>query len=779
MINNLLNRVKRVLHNRRSSAQLAFFIQAVTRLKSVHKVRNLLGAFTLLCSFHAFSGGVVNSADESSLRSALAGGGTVTFAVDGVIPLASPLIITVDTVVDATGHAITISGNNAVRVFYVNPAVLFTLQHLTVANGRTNTGAGLFNSAGSVTISDCVFTNNQAIGASGSGGQFPGPGESVTGGAVYNSGNLTILNSSFSGNAVAGGPGGSPTGVPEGGGAVGGDGSGGAIYNVGTVALTNTAFTANSAYGGPGGNAAGNSGFFAPGGGGSAFGGAVFSSGGTLSASNCYFGSTVVSAGTAGTVISGRQINYRGTARGGAIFNSGNAALAKVVITNNFAGGSPASGGALHHTNGTLSVSNAVMLNNSVFADRNTTAITSTGSSGFGGALYNGGNATLTDCLVSSNSVTGGAGVVGVGGGSGGGGDAKGGGLYNSGTLDFSRGALAGNSVSGGIGGAGGPQGGGYGGAIMNDGGSVSLVNCTLAVNKAAGPTSPASGYGGGICNNVALTNCTLANNSAGTGGNIAPLGNPSSCVNTIFFAGLPDNTSGGLVDYGHNISSDSSTAFGGQGSLNNTDPRLGPFGNYGGQTPTIPLTLNSVALDAADNSSAPATDQRGRSRPYNSSADIGAFESSPPYVVAGRFFGLNVSDLLIATLDGTVSIDVPSNGAFRYDNLAAGAHSITASNGQWVVAPNPLTLNLGPDVFDANFTAYRWNTVNLASPSNGMAHVVYAGTNGQVHRFLASSNLLTWFTIATNTVLSSNYYEIFDSGSVGQPVRFYRSVSP
>jgi fibronectin-binding autotransporter adhesin len=733
----------------------------------------------LLSALCCLAGGVVNSADEASLRAALAGGGTVTFSVDGTIALSSPLIITNDTTIDGSGHSIIISGSSSVRVFQVNSGVLFTLLTLTVANGRTNVGAGVLNAGGSVLVSNCVFTNNQVIGATGSGGAFPGPGESVTGGAIYNAGVLVLLNSSLMGNVAGGGTGGGPTGVPEGTGARGGDGSGGAIYNLGYLSLTNISFTGNGAYGGNGGYAFGN---HSPGGGGSAFGGAIFSLNGSLSASNCYFAANAATAGFAGPPVQGRQVSYRGTARGGAIYNpTGNVAIASLMVTNNTASGAPASGGGLHHGSGNLTISNAVLLKNSALADRITTGITSIGSNGWGGGFYNAGTASLTDCLISSNSVGGGAGVSGVGSGSSNGGDAKGGGVYNSGTLSLSRCALAGNSAAGGPGGTNGPSGNAYGGGVMNEGASAQLSNCTVAGNEVAG--GGGNGYGGGVCNSLAITNCTFASNrasgSSAFGGNIAHLGTPSSVVNTIFWAGVPTNASGPLVDYGHNISSDSSASFGAPGSLNNTDPKLGPLGNYGGPTPTMPLLPGSPALDNADNSAAPPTDQRGRTRPYGPAADIGAFESSPPYVIVGRFFGLDVSDSILATLDGTLNTNVPSGGTFRFDGLAAGPHTITASDAQWVVAPNPLSLVLGPDVFDVAFTSYRRNTVNLASPSNGAAHIIYAGTNGQIHRLLASSNLLDWVSIATNAVGPSNYYEVFDPGSVGQPRRFYRSLSP
>src|SRR5580765_4693124 len=110
-----------------------------------------------LCSPVAvLAAGVVTSADEASLRTALVGGGTVTFSVSGTITLANSIIITNDTVLDGSGQAVTISGSNAVRVFYVNSGAQFSLNNLSIANGRTNQGAGLYNAGGTALVSNCT-----------------------------------------------------------------------------------------------------------------------------------------------------------------------------------------------------------------------------------------------------------------------------------------------------------------------------------------------------------------------------------------------------------------------------------------------------------------------------------------------------------------------------------------------------------------------------------------------------------------------------------------------
>ena len=83
----------------------------------------------------AHAGGVVSVCDEAHLLAALAGGGTVTFSCSGTITLTAKITIAADTTIDGSGQAVTISGNNAVRVFTVNSGVTLNLNELTVANG--------------------------------------------------------------------------------------------------------------------------------------------------------------------------------------------------------------------------------------------------------------------------------------------------------------------------------------------------------------------------------------------------------------------------------------------------------------------------------------------------------------------------------------------------------------------------------------------------------------------------------------------------------------------
>src|ERR1051325_7603317 len=113
------------------------------------RIRSLIppAFLTLLIFFQLgnnriFAGGVVTNCTEANLRAAMAGGGLVTFACDGTITLSKTITNSLSATLNGTGHQITISGGNAVRVFYVNTNVNFKLMNLVVADGRGANGAG-------------------------------------------------------------------------------------------------------------------------------------------------------------------------------------------------------------------------------------------------------------------------------------------------------------------------------------------------------------------------------------------------------------------------------------------------------------------------------------------------------------------------------------------------------------------------------------------------------------------------------------------------------------
>ena len=134
-----------------------------------------------------------NAAADTTMGDCATGTGndTIIFNLSGTIALASGLPSIQHTLeIDGTGQTITIDGGGASRVF-LNFSGAVTLNDLTIANGHsTGNGGGIFNS-GPLTITNSTFVGNSA----------------AAGGAISNSGvgTLTVTNCTFSGNAGAGG----------------------------------------------------------------------------------------------------------------------------------------------------------------------------------------------------------------------------------------------------------------------------------------------------------------------------------------------------------------------------------------------------------------------------------------------------------------------------------------------------------------------------------------------------------------------------------------------
>ncbi|MEM7033616.1 MAG: S8 family serine peptidase, partial [Chloroflexota bacterium] len=159
-----------------------------------------------------------NDSGSGSLRQAIADacdGATITFDDDYSIIVSSSLSIDKSLTIDGTGYAITISGNNSVRVIDIDSNGEATLSHLTIRDGQAADGGAIYND-GIVTVGSSTFIDNGAIGH---------------GGGIYNNSNgiVTITNSTFSGNEAE---------------------NSGSLYNRGTATVNNSTFYDSSTEGG-------------------------------------------------------------------------------------------------------------------------------------------------------------------------------------------------------------------------------------------------------------------------------------------------------------------------------------------------------------------------------------------------------------------------------------------------------------------------------------------------------------------------------------------------
>lgn len=413
-------------------------------------------AVTLCSPALSRGGGVVSSPTEAALNSALAGGGTVTFACNGVISLTGPKTISTNTILDATGYSVTLSGQGSVQLLVVNSGVNLTLVNLTLANGKAASG-GAVNNNGTLVANYCTFTNNLARGADGSAGS--------NGSSGGNTG----------GNGTGGGAGASATG--------------GAIYNAGSAGLTNCAFYSNTAVGGAGGQGgAGGNGVYLGGNGGSggagaaAYGGAIYSAN-SLSIANCSLGANGATGGAGGSGGGAGTGGYPGDAgvgglgaagSGAAVYSGQSVSAVDCTFYSNTARSGNCPGGGTNPSSG-----------NGVNGPR--------GVDSLGGGVLNQGGGTFVNCTFYTNSATGGNG--GKGGdaypigihtaGSGGyGGNGIGGGLHNAGTMAVTNCTFSANAVYAGTGGAGGTPGGSSGGAGAAQGGDIAHLGTTFTLKN-------------------------------------------------------------------------------------------------------------------------------------------------------------------------------------------------------------------------------------------------------------------------------------------------------
>ena len=281
--------------------------------------------------------------------------------------------------------------------------------------------------------------------------------------------------------------------------------------------------------------------------------------------------------------------------------------LSQMTFSNGFG---QVDGAGIYNCFGTLTVIDSVITGNETTSG--------TGVRGYGGAIYNCPNSTLTlinTTITKNSAVVGGAicngGLLTILNSTFSGNVArqfKGGAIANYGALTITNSTFSGNTSGSG----------GFAGAILNGGvfqitGTLTINNSTLSGNTAG------EGRGGGIFNvkgsTVVLQNSIIANNSGG------------NC-----------SGAGAMTSNGYNLSSDGTCSFSSTGDLNNTDPNLGPLQSNGGPTQTMALLAGSPAIDSGNPSGCTdgqgnllKTDQRGQPRPDKDDSegcDRGAYES-------------------------------------------------------------------------------------------------------------------------------------------------------
>jgi hypothetical protein len=318
-----------------------------------------------------------------------------------------------------------------------------TISGLTITNGSSNNLISDLYNLGTLTLNYCTVSSNTT-------GSF--------GGGIDNEGTLTMTSCTVSNNYANSGGAGianhnilTMTGCTVSGNTTR-TGDGGGIYNFpyGILVLNDTTITANKA----------------------GVGGGIFNEG-TL------------------TLNGGSISNNKIALDGGGIYNKGTLTSTGCTISGNTAVASGAAGGGIFNKSKATISGGSVSNNSAGYLD------SSTYTRGYGGGVYNQGNAkmTLTGCTVSGNTAT-----------------TNGGGISNQAgaSLTMTRCTVSGNSLSAKA---------RSGGGIFNQSSRTALIGCTVTGN-----TSPLNGGGIQTGTTLVLTDCTVSDNMSGSGGGIQSL---------------------------------------------------------------------------------------------------------------------------------------------------------------------------------------------------------------------------------------------------------------
>gem|GEM_PF-918063 len=253
-----------------------------------------------------------NDSGTGSLRQAIitgnsSGGATISFSVNGTITLLSPLPTITQTMTISGSSAQIIDGAGLCQPFSVASGATVSIVGVTIQHGLNATAGGAISNSGNLSLASCTLTGNQA----------------AVGGAVYNNstGTLSVYQCTISNNTS--------------------QGNGGGIENTGAASIIASTFADNSAVGGSGGAIANLS------------AGAA-----TLTILNSTFNGNQAT-----------DPSSAGPAMGGAIFsnNGGSCTIQNSTIVGNSQSGTNVldSGGGIGLTNGTCTLTDTILASNS------------------------------------------------------------------------------------------------------------------------------------------------------------------------------------------------------------------------------------------------------------------------------------------------------------------------------------------------------------------------------------------------------------------------------
>ena len=228
------------------------------------------------------------------------------------------------------------------------------------------------------------------------------------------------------------------------------------------------------------------------------------------------------------------------------------------------------------------------------------------------------------------------------------------------------------------------------GGAISIYGnGFHTIVNSTVTQNQ-AGDSGGAIYIHGNL--DVQISNSTFAgNNSASEGKEIMLIGNGILYLQNIIFVCTSPENNDCYVSFGSGgiqYANDSILGFG-----TFADFGLDELADNGGSTNTMALLLGSLAIDAGNNASCPATDQRNIARPQGNGCDMGAFEYTEGPIVTVTPSPVSPTPTRTPTNTETLVPSLTPTKTPTHTSTSTGTYTSTPTpTNTQTVSPTPVT---------------------------------------------------------------------------------------
>jgi CSLREA domain-containing protein len=257
------------------------------------------------------------------------------------------------------------------------------------------------------------------------------------------------------------------------------------------------------------------------------------------------------------------------------------------------------------------------------------------------------------------------------------------------------------------------------GGAIHSNAASVQVVNSTFVGNTGTNDAAIDSRVGTITVNNSSFSGNTASGTGDTVGAQIAQ-GGHLHLLNSIL-TGSDTNTCGAsITDDGNNLSWPAGNNC--PGTITQADPLLGPLASNGGNTQTMALGAGSPAIDAGNNGTCAATDQRGVARPVGPACDIGAFERTVNIFTVANTDDGGAGSLRQAILDANAT----ANTAFGPDEIH---FNIPVGGVQTIHPASALPTITAPVIVDG-YTQPGASANSLAIGGNAVLLIQLSGTS-------------------------------------------------